>query len=145
MSGTKEPIPFLFYMRTVSRLITYSYKACYNDNTQKPAMSSYLGAFNVSECANAASAKNFKFFGVQSFGQCYATNSETSLATYGVALNHYCMFPCSLERTPLQKEECGKDGVSAVYELSYAIYTSVTNVLRIGDEVRFLILGYEGD
>ena len=137
MSGIKDPLPFLFFMRTVSRLITYSFKACYIDELQKPVLETYLGKYNVTECANAASARNFKFFGIQAFGHCHATNSESALSTYGVAVNHYCMFECSLDRSPLQKEQCGKDGASAVYELSYAMYTPVSNTVAIGDSVRF--------
>lgn len=97
-----------------------TYVGCYSDNSGSRALqpgSNTDGSMTIEMCRQLATSKNYKFFGLEYAGECYAGNNITSSSIGPLNCNMSCKGNSS--------EVCGGSSALSVFQNNQ--YSQVTN------------------
>lgn len=86
------------------------YIGCYKDKSARD-LKEFLGNLSPDACFEKAKARNFKFYGLQSGGQCRADNDY---GKYGQMKDWSCNMKCTKDKT----QNCGAKWMNSVYKIA---------------------------
>lgn len=118
---TNELVPFEKQFQSL-------YVGCFSDDPINPSMDTFLGHVpNISECINMGRENNFKYVGIRSGNECFASNTIPS--TQSVDRAKYCNVGCDEVGTG----NCGGFFYNQVYKTSH-VSNDIPKLNDIGEE-----------
>ena len=117
-----------------------TYLGCYTDNVNSRALSGYYSNTNtqtLDTCSAAAMANNYKYFGVEYSGECFAGNSINSASTKGSTA---CTMTCNGNSSQI----CGGPNAVSMFQSTKYVEAANKQSIAVSNSTSSASYGYKG-